>query len=1370
VDDSIAAGTDIVNVATIDDGMSPPWTAEDSGVTTESPLGIVKSSPGGNSVDAGGVIWYQLWVSNKRPVTHTFVLTDDMDANTEFGALLSWTGSPTPTVPATGTAGGQITWTRTITPGVPLATVWFSATVVDQIADGTVITNLMSVDDGLGTVLTDVVTHTVVSEALYEVNKSASDSEPDVTDEVGYTIVVENTGGDAGTFLFLDAIPAGTSYVVDSVSDNAQYDPVLDIITATQALDTGESMTFTFAVDIEVGEGTWIFNTAIVSPTDDPGAAIASDWVLITATTTADLSTSSKEGTPDTVVPGELISYVLTLNNTGTGEGSPADLHSVYDAIPDGASFDSWIYQGDAQFFPGGSLSLAQELSVPLWVLQAEGGFVYWEGKVPTTQPVTVSFRVQVDTDATLGQEIDNLAVVGYEGQELELTDVAQVVGTSELSIDKSVDEPLPFAGQQVTYTIRMTNTGDFTLDVSMTDDVGSGQLQVVTGTISGGAVYTDGQIAWDGQVNSGQEIVITYEAVVPDTLQPGDMVTNTVAADYLDQTVSDAVKVTVAADISAAKYIWDGASLVTESDAYPTGQIVYGLMVTNTGVSDADIVLSDEIPDGLGNVIPGPGLGHTDYPVPTVFTDTTVAAGSTVVLFYSADVDEGRMAGEIVNAFTHQTVGGDPITTDPVTVTVQSPLLTSVKAVVPTTANVEDTLQYFMLLINGAPAQDVTATLVDTVPDYTTFITGTEGISYDGGQVTWSGTVAASSAVMITFTAQVDSQVPQYPTEIVNTATVDDGLGNPLLDLGPVTTTVESVVLVNKAVDLDEAYPGSRLQYVITVQAGGSSSVELSDPIPENTTYVPGSVTGGAYDAANDRIYLLTGGDEIVAFQVDVVSPLATPTDIVNTAYITDDTDTMFSVQATTAITSPLIVSKDKVWPIVGPPLAGQLMVWQIGMFNQTAVTTTAMLTDVLPAGLEWITITQVVSNTAGSAGFASGVLTWTGEVGPGLSWVRFPATVTLGLANGTPITNEVQIDDGMGSSLTASGSITVSSLVFLGTSSKSASVADPVPGETVVYTITLNNLGNMDATGITVTDTVPANMTYVDGSASDGGSWDGVTLTWSGLALDAGDSTDVSFEAMVDDGVLAGTPITNTAWISQSTLASAVTPSVIIAVGEQPILVASKSVDPLMPTAGERLTYTIQVANVGNATTAEVNVTDPIPADTTYVPGSVTGAVYEPAGDLIQLTDATLAPAQSLTVTFAVTVDVATRITNTAYITGAGTLLQPTAIAYPAGPLHHIVVSPTAVTLAFGATQQFTAIGYDVDDNIVPEFTPAWSVADPNAGAIDATGVFTAGTIGGYYPDTVVATAESIIGTADVTVEWPNEVFLPLVGQTAP
>jgi hypothetical protein len=121
---------------------------------------------------------------------------------------------------------------------------------------------------------------------------------------------------------------------------------------------------------------------------------------------------------------------------------------------------------------------------------------------------------------------------------------------------------------------------------------------------------------------------------------------------------------------------------------------------------------------------------------------------------------------------------------------------------------------------------------------------------------------------------------------------------------------------------------------------------------------------------------------------------------------------------------------------------------------------------------------------------------------------------------------------------------------------------------------------------------------------------------------------------------------------------------------------------------------------------------------------------------------------------VTFAVTVETASTITNTALVEADGLSEEVTVVAAPAGPLDHIDVSPASVELAVGESQTFTAIGYDADDNVVPDFDPSWSVADPMAGTIDATGLFTAGTVADVYPAVVVASVGDISGTALVTV----------------
>ena len=62
--------------------------------------------------------------------------------------------------------------------------------------------------------------------------------------------------------------------------------------------------------------------------------------------------------------------------------------------------------------------------------------------------------------------------------------------------------------------------------------------------------------------------------------------------------------------------------------------------------------------------------------------------------------------------------------------------------------------------------------------------------------------------------------------------------------------------------------------------------------------------------------------------------------------------------------------------------------------------------------------------------------------------------------------------------------------------------------------------------------------------------------------------------------------------------------------------------------------------------------------------------------------------------------------------------------------GPLDHIEITPDSTTVTVGEEQQFTAIGYDVNNNVIPSITFNWNT---NVGSIDGTGLLTAKTTPG-------------------------------------
>jgi uncharacterized repeat protein (TIGR01451 family) len=73
--------------------------------------------------------------------------------------------------------------------------------------------------------------------------------------------------------------------------------------------------------------------------------------------------------------------------------------------------------------------------------------------------------------------------------------------------------------------------------------------------------------------------------------------------------------------------------------------------------------------------------------------------------------------------------------------------------------------------------------------------------------------------------------------------------------------------------------------------------------------------------------------------------------------------------------------------------------------------------------------------------------------------------------------------------------------------------------PTSELAYTLTLRNIGNAPATGVTITDPVPADTSFV--SASDGGTAARGTVTWSGITLAPGASKQVTLTVRLDEKI---------------------------------------------------------------------------------------------------------------------------------------------------------------------------------------------------------------------------------------------------------
>jgi uncharacterized repeat protein (TIGR01451 family) len=104
----------------------------------------------------------------------------------------------------------------------------------------------------------------------------------------------------------------------------------------------------------------------------------------------------------------------------------------------------------------------------------------------------------------------------------------------------------------------------------------------------------------------------------------------------------------------------------------------------------------------------------------------------------------------------------------------------------------------------------------------------------------------------------------------------------------------------------------------------------------------------------------------------------------------------------------------------------------------------------------------------------------------------------------------------------------------------SKMVSDPFPQPGDTITYTISVNNSGPFTATGVTVGDALPAGVTFIAASASQGTYTQGVgTLgggVWNLGTLLVSDSQTLSLTVGVNAGTNSATIITNVAQVCTS------------------------------------------------------------------------------------------------------------------------------------------------------------------------------------------------------------------------------------------
>ncbi len=205
-------------------------------------------------------------------------------------------------------------------------------------------------------------------------------------------------------------------------------------------------------------------------------------------------------------------------------------------------------------------------------------------------------------------------------------------------------------------------------------------------------------------------------------------------------------------------------------------------------------------------------------------------------------------------------------------------------------------------------------------------------------------------------------------------------------------------------------------------------------------------------------------------------------------------------------------------------PVSAGSNLTYTLTYRNGgTANATGVVIADTLPAN------TIFVSATSGGT-LSGSAVTWSlGALNASASGsVQMVVRVASPLANGTTITHASYSIDCAETAAVAGAAVTTTVMSSAILSLSAVDAPDPVvAGSNLTYTISYANGGNANATGAVITDTLPANTTFV--SATSGGTLSGSVVTWSLGALNASASGTVQMVVRVASPLANGTTITN-------------------------------------------------------------------------------------------------------------------------------------------------------------------------------------------------------------------------------------------------
>ncbi|MCO5044277.1 MAG: hypothetical protein M9935_03215 [Kiritimatiellae bacterium] len=922
-----------------------------------------------------------------------------------------------------------------------------------------------------------------------------------------------------------DLIPPGLTYLGHHATSGTYTSATGEWEIGDLAIGAGARLTITARVDYTSG-GWIITNTVALTGSNRPDTNAANNTASAVVTVRGldiSLNKTVNDPLPDVA---ELITYTITVTNHGPDSATSV---VVTDSVPAGVTFSNasatiGSYNPTSGLWSIGSMAsgAVARLILTARVDNASAGLVI-------TNTATALTTTLGDTNPSNDTDSAIITVIG-----------------ADLGVTKTPNTQGPFAGDNVIYTIIVTNNGPSDAGgVTLTEKL-TNHMTYVSHSASAGS-YSDASGIWNvGSLAAGASETLEITVQVS-TNAVNTLLTNRVTITSSDVADGNPLNNTGTAVIAVSSLRMTKTSSVS-GDAMPGSNITYTIVVTNAGsLTHTNLTITDPLPAG------------TTYITNTTWVSGVFIATNNVLDTFNS-VSYSRNDGTVnwnsnwveIGESTSPNAGNIRIYTNALRMSrasrgIERPLdLTGITNAILRfdyrRAALDSSSDYVAIYVstNGSnpfdeigriagPQND--ASFLSTNFDISAYsgpnttirflssssLGSSDYVHFDNVEVYWSqtgtNTVAGGAPpdltsghllkpgeiLTVTYTVRVDT--PAVETQIVNIAYATSTKQVLPIQASATNPIAATDLGVTKTVNNPTPYAGSNVIFTIVVTNNGprtASNVTLSDPVPDGFSYVSSSASRGSYSQGTGiwTIGVLTNNTAVALSLTLRVStnPVYSGTMLTNIATLSGSSlaDTIPGNNSATAIVTvgaaDLIVSKtvDDDSPLLGSNVQFMVTVSNAG----PSATTSAQLTDVWPAGL------QLLSHTASQGTFAPSSNVWNiGSLAVGAQ-----ATLTLNAALttsvvGVYITNVAHISSAALPDLNPNNNtgtavlITTSAdpLLLSKISSAGGTATTPgqaPPGFTNVYTIVITNPNAFAHTTISLFDTPPAGMTYVASS----------------------------------------------------------------------------------------------------------------------------------------------------------------------------------------------------------------------------------------------------------------------------------------------